>query len=203
MGSCLILSHGAGSNREAPLLIAVDQAIQSIGVHVIRINLPFREARPSGPPRQGDPERDRQGLRDAVGRAMVEFGGPVYLGGHSYGGRQSSMLAAEQPDLVAGLLLLSYPLHPPRKPTELRTAHLPNLRTPSLWIHGSRDPFGSIQEVRAAMELLPQKAELVEIAGAGHELSRRSAAMSEVAGRIAQEFQRFFAEAVSPRAERA
>ncbi len=194
MGSCLILSHGAGSNREAPLLVAVDQALHSIGIDVIRINLPFREARPSGPPRHGDPERDRQGLRDAVERAAVEFGGPVYLGGHSYGGRQSSMLAAEQPDLVAGLLLMSYPLHPPRKPAELRTAHLPNIRIPSLWIHGSRDPFGSIQELRAAMELVPAKAELVEIAGAGHELSRRSAAMAEVAGRIALEFQRFFAE---------
>ena len=194
MGSCLILTHGAGSNREAPLLVAVDQAIKSIGMDVIRINLPFREARPSGPPRHGDPERDRQGLRDAVGRAALEFGGPIYLGGHSYGARQSTMLAAEQPSLIAGLLLMSYPLHPPRKPAELRTAHLPDLRTPSLWIQGSRDPFGSIQEVRAAMKLVTARAELLEIAGAGHELSRKSAAMAEVAGRIALEFQRFFAD---------
>jgi predicted alpha/beta-hydrolase family hydrolase len=94
----------------------------------------------------------------------------MFLGGHSYGGRQSSMLCAEQPALVDGLLLLSYPLHPPRKPDQLRTQHLPNLQTPSLFVEGTRDPFGSIEEIEAALKLIPAKTELLKIDGAGHDL---------------------------------
>ncbi len=94
----------------------------------------------------------------------------VFLGGHSYGGRQSTMLCAEDPDLVDGLLLLSYPLHPPRKPEQLRTQHLPNLRTPSLFIEGTRDPFGSIEEMEAAIRLIPARTQLLKIEGAGHDL---------------------------------
>ena len=94
----------------------------------------------------------------------------IFLGGHSYGGRQSTILCAAEPELVSGLLLLSYPLHPPRKPDQLRTQHLPNLRTPSLFVHGTRDPFGSINEMRDACRLIPAKNELVEISGVGHDL---------------------------------
>jgi uncharacterized protein len=221
MPDCLILTHGAGSNRDAPLLVAVDAALRAAGVEVLRMNLSFREARPAGPPRYGDPERDRQGLAAAVERAAREYGGKVFLGGHSYGGRQSSMLAAEQPELASGLLLLSYPLHPPRRPDqpagragvpdesqknrtpprsvagsstgELRTAHLPNLRTPALFVHGTRDPFGSIEELKAAIALAPGRTGLVAVDGAGHELvSRRAAALAEISDRIAREFRIFF-----------
>lgn len=192
MGDCLILTHGAGSNRNAPLLVAVESAFGAVGVEVLRVNLAFRELRPSGPPRAGDPERDRADLRERVLQASVA-GRRVFLGGHSYGGRQSTMLAAEHPDLVAGLLLLSYPLHPPRKPAELRTVHFHQLRTPCLFVHGSRDPFGSIAELSAAIGAIPGPTRLVEIAGAGHELSRKSGGLAEVAGRVAAEFRTFFA----------
>jgi len=74
----------------------------------------------------------------------------VFLGGHSYGGRQTSMLIAEEPGLADGLLLLSYPLHPPRKPGELRTKHFPELRKAAFFVHGTRDPFGTIKEMKAA-----------------------------------------------------
>ncbi len=83
------------------------------------------------------------------------------------------MLAAEQPGLIDALLLLSYPLHPPRRPTELRTAHLPDLRTPALFVHGARDPFGSIEEMRRALALIPARTQLVEIPAAGHELASK------------------------------
>ncbi len=96
--------------------------------------------------------------------------GRIYLGGHSYGGRQATMLCAAEPDLVSGLLLLSYPLHPPRKPEQLRIQHLPNLRTASLFVHGTRDPFGSIEEMKRALLLIPATVELIEIDGAGHDL---------------------------------
>ena len=81
------------------------------------------------------------------------------------------MLAAAEPGLVDGLLLLSYPLHPPKKPQEPRTDHFPNLRTPALFVHGSRDGFGSIEELTAALKLIPARTELMLVKGAGHELA--------------------------------
>jgi predicted alpha/beta-hydrolase family hydrolase len=80
------------------------------------------------------------------------------------------MLCAAEPDLVSGLLLLSYPLHPPRKPEQLRIQHLPNLRTPSLFVHGTRDPFGNVEEMTNALQLIPAKTELMKVEGAGHDL---------------------------------
>ncbi len=192
VGDCLILTHGAGANRNAPLLVALETVFESSGVHVVRINLPFRDLRPSGPPRPGDAERDRAGLRDAVLRESATHD-RVFLGGHSYGGRQSSMLAAEDPAGIAGLLLLSYPLHPPRQPQQLRTAHLANLRTPVLFVHGTRDPFGSIDELTSAIALIPSRTKLVVSEGAGHELvPRRKEGIEATTGMIVAEFKNFF-----------
>jgi hypothetical protein len=80
------------------------------------------------------------------------------------------MLCAAEPDLVSGLLLLSYPLHPPRKPEQLRIQHLSTLRTPSLFVHGTRDPFGSVDELESALRLIPAKHGLLKVEGAGHDL---------------------------------
>jgi predicted alpha/beta-hydrolase family hydrolase len=170
----LILTHGAGSNRNAPLLVAVANAFSSAGVEVIRYDLPFRQERPHGPPRPGDAARDREGLREQVLKARERKPERVWLGGHSYGGRQASMLAAESPGLADALLLLSYPLHPPRKHDQLRTAHFPKLETPALFVHGSRDPFGSPDELKQALGLIPATTHLLEIEGAGHELGRKA-----------------------------
>ncbi len=82
------------------------------------------------------------------------------------------MLAADEPECCDGLLLLSYPLHPPNKANQLRTAHFPNLRTPSLFVHGTKDPFGSIDEFGAALPLIPARTELISISAAGHDLAR-------------------------------
>jgi predicted alpha/beta-hydrolase family hydrolase len=80
------------------------------------------------------------------------------------------MLAAAEPGLVAGLLLLSYPLHPPKKPEQLRTQHFPSLRTPGVFVHGAADPFGSIAEMKQALSLIPARTQLLTIEGAGHDL---------------------------------
>jgi predicted alpha/beta-hydrolase family hydrolase len=168
----LILTHGAGSNRNAPLLVALANALSESGTYVLRYDLPFRQERPHGPPRPGDAARDREGLRAEVHKIRQTKPGQVWLGGHSYGGRQASMLAAETPGLVDGLLLLSYPLHPPGKPGQLRTAHFPQLQTPAIFVHGSRDPFGSFEELQKAIALIPGETRLIELEGAGHELGR-------------------------------
>ena len=89
------------------------------------------------------------------------------------------MLCAAEPELVNGLLLLSYPLHPPRKPEQLRVKHLPDLRVPTLFVHGTRDPFGSIAEMEKAIALIPAKTELLTVDGAGHDLGFKAKTMPE------------------------
>lgn len=168
----LVLTHGAGANCQAPLLAAVAQAFQNAGYYVLRCDLPFRQAKRLGPPHPSQAAADREGLRAAVIALQRISAGPVCLGGHSYGGRQASMLVAEDPELAHRLLLLSYPLHPPRKRDQLRTAHFPKLRTPALFVHGDADPFGTIEEMNAALGELAAPHRLSVIEKASHDLKR-------------------------------
>jgi len=89
------------------------------------------------------------------------------------------MLSAEEPELAAGLLLVSYPLHPPRRPEQQRTQHLPDLRSPALFVHGTRDPFGSIGELERALQLIPARTKLMPVEGAGHDLGFKGKARNE------------------------
>lgn len=168
----LVLAHGAGSDCNAPLLVAAAEAFAAAGVTVLRCDLPFRQRRAKGPPSPAGAALDRAGLARAVEALRAIAKGPIYLGGHSYGGRQASMLAAEDTGVADALLLLSYPLHPPKKPEALRTEHLPRLRLPCVFVHGTRDAFGTIDELAAAMRLIPARTRLVRIEGAGHDLGR-------------------------------
>lgn len=188
-GDGLVLTHGAGSNCNTPLLVALADVFARSGWTVLRCDLPFRQKRSFGPPR-GSAAEDQEGLRRAVFYMRTQVAGRICLGGHSYGGRQASMLAASQTDVAEALLLLSYPLHPPKRPTELRTAHFPQLRTPALFVHGSRDGFGRHEELAEAVELIPSKTEIFEIVGTGHEiLSKKNA--STVPQEIAARFEDF------------
>jgi len=178
-GDALILTHGAGSDCTSPLLVALSEVFAAHGYVVLRCDLPYRQERRTGPPFPGNADRDRAGLRNAVAAIRKSVTGRIFLGGHSYGGRQSTMLCAEEPNLVSGLLLLSYPLHPPRKADQLRIQHLPNLRTTSLFVQGTRDPFGSIEEISKALALIPAKTELMKVEGASHDLSFKAKSRAE------------------------
>jgi predicted alpha/beta-hydrolase family hydrolase len=200
-GDGIVLTHGAGSNCQAPLLIALAETFADAGFVVLRCDLPYRQDRPYGPPGPGDAKRDRAGLKNAAAAISNLAAGRIFLSGHSYGGRQASMLCAEQaekalansPEEVAGLLLLSYPLHPPRKPEQLRTQHLFHLRTPTLFVHGTRDPFGSIAEIEQALKLIPAKTKLLPVEGAGHDLGfKGKSKRPELPAVVLQEFQAFF-----------
>jgi uncharacterized protein len=171
LGKGLVITHGAGSNCDSPLLRAVAESFTAAGFHVLRCNLPYRQLRPHGPPIAAHAAKDREGLLQAAAAMRALTPACVILGGHSYGGRQSTLLAAEQADVADMLLLLSYPLHPPRKPEQLRTAHFPQLRTPSLFLHGTRDPFGLMTEMEAALAAIPARHALFAFEKAGHELS--------------------------------
>ena len=173
----VVLTHGAGGSRESPLLIAVCDEWAARGWLAIRYNLPYRRRRAKGPP--SGPAADLSGVAEALACARsiavdVCNGGPVIAGGHSYGGRLTSMLVASQPGIAEELTLFSYPLHPPGKPERLRTAHLGSITVPTVFTHGSADPFGSIAELRAAAALIAAPSEIVAIAGARHDLMSAS-----------------------------
>jgi len=166
----LVLTHGAGANCRSALLMAMAEAFCAAGVTVLRCDLPFRQARAFGPPMRGSAEKDQAGLRVAVAALRRETRGRIFLGGHSYGGRQASMLAAAEPGVADALLFLSYPLHPPEKPMMMRTEHFPSLRTVALFVSGERDGFGTSEELKAALKMIPVRTELMMVTGAGHEL---------------------------------
>jgi hypothetical protein len=197
-GNGIVLTHGAGSNCQAPLLVALSDALAAAGYLVLRCDLPFRQDRSFGPPGPGDAKRDRAGLKNAVAALRNQVAGRIFLGGHSYGGRQASILCAEQsenaPEIAAALLLLSYPLHPPRKPEQLRTQHFFTLRTPALFVHGTRDPFGSIAELQQALKLIPGRTKLLPIEGVGHDLGfKGKATRKDVVAEVLSEFEAFLA----------
>ncbi len=186
----LVLAHGAGANCQSKLLVAVSDALAAVGLTVLRFDLPFRLSRPHGPPFPGSAKRDRDGLRRAVAWMRSQAKGRVLLGGHSYGGRQATILLSEEPRVADGLLLLSYPLHPPRKPNELRTQHFPKLATPAFFVHGTRDPFGTISEMQFALELILAPHVLFEVEGAGHDLMPKKST-GEFLNQVAQQFATF------------
>ena len=175
----IVLTHGAGANARAPLLVGLARAFEDRGFTVLRYDLPFRRLRPGGPPMPAQAARDREGVREAVSAMRGLVPGSIVAAGHSYGGRQTAMAAAEDPALVRSLVLFSYPLHPPKKPGQLRTSFFRDLRTPALFVHGTRDPFGTIEELRANIALIPARTEIVAVEGAAHDLKRAPALVGE------------------------
>jgi uncharacterized protein len=169
----VVLSHGAGGSREAPLLRRICDEWARRGWLAVRYNLPYRRRRPKGPP-SGSVKADQAGVVEAVAFARTLADGPVIAGGHSYGGRMTSMAVADGSADVDVLTLFSYPLHPPGKPERARTEHLPLIAVPTVFTHGTSDPFGTIDELRPAAALVGARAEIVEITGARHDLGSKT-----------------------------
>lgn len=168
----VILTHGAGGNRDSPMLVRICDEWARHGYLAVRYNLPYRRRRPKGPP-SNSAKSDQEGIVEAIAWARGLGHGPVLAGGHSYGGRMTSMVAAETaaPDV---LTLFSYPLHPPGKPERARTEHLPGITAPTVFTHGTADPFGTIDEIRAAAALVTGRTEIVEVSGGRHDLGSRT-----------------------------
>jgi uncharacterized protein len=169
----VVLTHGAGGSRESPLLHKICDQWAARGWLAVRYNLPYRRRRPKGPP-SGSAASDRAGIVEAIELARTLTKGPVVAGGHSYGGRMTSMVVADDVAKVDALTLFSYPLHPPGKPERARTEHLPRISVPTVFTHGTADPFGSIEELRPAAALISADTEIVEITGARHDLGSKS-----------------------------
>lgn len=172
----VVLTHGAGGNRDSPLLQQVCDEWARRGWLAVRYNLPYRRRRPTGPP-SGSAAADGAGIVEAITLCRGLADGPLIAGGHSYGGRLTSMVVAAReasPVEVDLLTLFSYPVHPPGKPERARTEHLPDIRVPTVFTHGTSDPFGTPDELRAAAALVTGTTAVVEIAGARHDLRSKT-----------------------------
>lgn len=162
----LLLTPGAGSGRDQHTLVALEEAVAPLPV--ARVDFPYRREGRRAPDRA--PKLVACIVEEAAALATRVGATPeqVVLGGRSMGGRMCSMAVAEGLP-AAGLVLLSYPLHPPGKPEKLRTEHLPALEVPCLFVGGTRDPFGTPAEVEAATATIPGPVTHVWLDGAGHD----------------------------------
>ncbi|WP_205876215.1 alpha/beta hydrolase family protein [Mycobacterium camsae] len=168
-----VLTHGAGGNRDSALLQKICDEWARRGWLAVRYDLPYRRRRPKGPP-SGSAIADQAGIVEAIEFCRTLSEGPLIAGGHSYGGRQTSMVVAALEVPVDVLTLFSYPVHPPGKPERSRTEHLPRITVPTVFTHGTSDPFGTITELADAATLIPAPTEIVEVTGARHDLGSKT-----------------------------
>ena len=177
----VVLFPGAGSSSTHSSLIAMKTALDPIPVALI--DFPYRKAGKSFPdkaPVLVQCVKDEvRAFADSLGVSTTD----VVIGGRSMGGRMCSMAIADESDPldVAGLVLVSYPLHPPKKPDKLRTEHLPQLRTQTLCISGTRDDFGSPDELTTAFSVVPAAVQWQWVENARHELARKDEVVAELA----------------------
>lgn len=176
--AALLLTPGAGAGRDQPSLVAIDERASAAGIVVERMDFPYRLAGRRAPDR---PPVLISAINEGAARLAEQAGVPpkqVALGGRSMGGRMCSMAVAE--GLAArALVLISYPLHPPGKPDRLRTDHFPALKLPCLFVSGTRDAFGTPDELERHTAAIPGKVTHVWIEGGDHGLRRKDAEVAD------------------------
>lgn len=171
-GLGLLLTPGAGADRNQTALVAVDQAVSALGVAVERMDFPYRVAGRKAPDRPpvllAAVEQGAAALASRHGLAPER----IVLGGRSMGGRVCSMAVAGGLP-AAGLVLVSYPLHPPGRPDKRRTEHLPDIHVPCLFVSGTKDAFGTKDELETASSTIPADVTHVWIDAGDHGLRGR------------------------------
>ena len=163
----LFLTPGAGSNRDNPSLVLLERELAPLPV--VRHDFPRRRAGKAGVDRAPVAIADVVEHSAAFAERIGVDPASLVLGGRSFGGRMCSMAVAEGLP-AAGLVLISYPLHPPGKPENLRIEHLPKLEVPVLFVSGTRDPFGTPAELEAHAAVIPGPVTHVWLDGKGHDL---------------------------------
>ena len=166
----VLLAHGAGSDRSAPALVAVADALEAKGIPSLRFDFPYRSAGRKAPDR---PPVLLAAVREAAAELSRQTGLPperLVLGGRSMGGRYCSMAVgdADDPLPALGLLLLGYPLHPAGKPDNLRVEHFSRLKIPVLFLSGDRDALAGKADLEHWAETIPGPVDLHWLAGGDH-----------------------------------
>ncbi|GLS19708.1 alpha/beta hydrolase [Labrys miyagiensis] len=194
----ILLAHGAGAPMDSAAMTASAAALAQAGFRVARFEFAYMAGRRSGAGIKPPPKAEK--VMPEYHAAVEALGakGPLIIGGKSMGGRVASMIADELHDQgkIAGLLCLGYPFHPPGKPEQLRTAHLLAMQTPALIVQGTRDPFGTREEVSAY--ILSKAIEILWLEDGDHDLKPRKA----VSGFTAADHMKTMANAVSAWAAR-
>jgi uncharacterized protein len=196
-GTAILLAHGAGAPMDSPAMNAIARALAGAGLRVARFEFGYMAARRSGA-RRPPPRAETLVPEYRAAVAALAAPRPPIIGGKSMGGRVASMVADELHAAggVSGLLCLGYPFHPPGRPEQLRTRHLAALRTPTLVVQGTRDPFGTREEVEGYG--LPDAIELLWLEDGDHDLKPRKT----VTGLSAADQLRSMADAVAAWAAR-
>ena len=174
----LVLAPGASAGRDQSCLVAIDTELSSHGVRVERIDFPYHLAGRRAPDRAPVLVATVVAAAEALAAALAVERGRIALGGRSMGGRMCSMAVADGLP-AAGLVLISYPLHPPGKPERLRTEHLGSLTVPCLFVSGTRDAFGTPAELEAATASIPGPVTHVWIEGGDHGLKGKDVPVTE------------------------
>jgi uncharacterized protein len=170
----LVLAHGAGAGQRHPFMVKVARSLAERGIDVVTFDFPYMEQKRKAPDKAPVLEA---AFRDAISeaRARVTPEHALFIGGKSMGGRMATHLAAARADLqvgpLRGVIALGYPLHPPGKPEQLRTAHLPSIHVPVLIVQGERDAFGTPAELRPVLSQMKAQVMLHVIAGGDHSLA--------------------------------
>jgi predicted alpha/beta-hydrolase family hydrolase len=173
VGALLVLGHGAGAGQRHPFMVSTAAALARRGIDVVTFNFPYMERKRRAP--------DRAPVLESCFRAVVAAaidreplrGCRLFIGGKSMGGRMATHLAAQGVDRLAGVIALGYPLHPPGKPQQVRSAHLPGITAPVLIMQGERDAFGTPAELAPVIETMTAPVTLHVVPGGDHSLSVR------------------------------
>lgn len=192
----LVVAHGAGGGQNTGFMVRTAEGLAARGIVAATFDFPYMSAGKSVPDKAPVLE---QAWRDAIERARVEMAGvPLFIGGKSMGGRIASHVASQGCAGLAGVVFLGYPLHPPGRPEQRRDAHLPAVAEPMLFVQGSRDAFGTSEEIRGLLPRL-RRATLHEVEGGDHsfKVSGRGAPKPDVVlGGILDKVKDWIAESV-------
>lgn len=164
----LVLAHGAGAGQRSSFMVATAKALSARGILTATFDFPYIAEGRKVPDKTPVLEA---AWRDVVGATTLQpdFAGlPLFIGGKSMGGRIASHVGAEGTLPIAGLVYLGYPLHPPGKPDQRRDRHLPSVKAPMLFVQGSKDAFGTSEEIRELLPRLNPSTVLHEIPGGDH-----------------------------------
>ena len=180
-----ICAHGAGAGMTTPFMAAIAAALADVAIATLRFEFAYMAARRTGGTKKPPPRAERLIDEYVAAARSAPQDAPLFIGGKSMGGRVASLIADRLHDegVIAGLICLGYPFHPPNRPAQLRTAHLEGLRCPALIIQGERDPFGSRAEVEGYA--LAPAIRLCWAADGDHDLGPRGASGHTRRGNLA------------------
>ncbi|MFC7400599.1 alpha/beta family hydrolase [Chelatococcus sp. GCM10030263] len=194
----VLLAHGAGAPMDSPSMTATTKALAGAGFRVARFEFSYMASRRTGAGRKPPPRAEKLNPEYIAALDALDAEGPLIIGGKSMGGRVASMVADElfAAGRIRGLLCLGYPFHPPAKPEQVRTRHLADLKTPTLIVQGTRDAFGTREEVSAYT--LSPAIEMLWLEDGDHDLKPRKS----MSGFSPADHLKTMAEAVSAWADR-